>query len=299
MKLVIVTGMSGAGKSSTLKMMEDLGYFCIDNLPAPLIEKFAELFTGPLAGVPGGELGKVAIGIDARTGLMTVKKPLESLKTQGIDYEIFFLDAEDSVLVKRFKETRRAHPLAMEGRIEDGISEERKQLAYLRKNATYILDTSHMLIRDLKKEINDIYAANKNYGNLYVNILSFGFKYGIPADADLVFDVRFLPNPFYLPQLRNFTGKDAEIAKYLEGFRETDEFNYMTSELLSFVIPFYDKEGKGSVHIGVGCTGGRHRSVYCAETIARKLRENGIQCITTHRDVDKEPHRYSKKADEP
>ena len=195
MKLVIVTGMSGAGKSSTLKMMEDLGYFCIDNLPAPLIEKFAELFTGPLAGMPGGELGKVAIGIDARTGLMTVKKPLESLKTQGIDYEIFFLDAEDSVLVKRFKETRRAHPLAMEGRIEDGISEERKQLAYLRENATYILDTSHMLIRDLKKEINDIYAANKNYGNLYVNILSFGFKYGIPADADLVFDVRFLPNP--------------------------------------------------------------------------------------------------------
>ncbi len=289
MKLVIVTGMSGAGKSSTLKMMEDLGYFCIDNLPAPLIEKFAELFTGPLAGVPGGELGKVAIGIDARTGLRTVKKPLESLKTQGIDYEIFFLDAEDSVLVKRFKETRRAHPLAMEGRIEDGIAEERNQLAYLRKNATYILDTSHMLIRDLKKEINDIYAANKNYGNLYVNILSFGFKYGIPADADLVFDVRFLPNPFYIDELKNDTGRDKNVHDYVMSFEEAHIFLSKLQEMILFLIPNYVKEGKNQLVIAVGCTGGKHRSVCLAEELYKglsKAAEYGLRI--EHRDIEKD-----------
>ncbi|MBO5551775.1 MAG: RNase adapter RapZ [Lachnospiraceae bacterium] len=289
MKLVIVTGMSGAGKSSTLKMMEDLGYFCIDNLPAPLIEKFAELFTGPLAEVPGGELGKVAIGIDARTGLTTVKKPLEDLKAQGIDYEIFFLDAEDSVLVKRFKETRRAHPLAMEGRIEDGIAEERTQLSYLRKNATYILDTSHMLIRDLKKEINDIYAANKNYGNLYVNILSFGFKYGIPADADLVFDVRFLPNPFYLDELKNDTGKDSNVHDYVMSFEEAHTFLRKLQDMILFLIPNYVKEGKNQLVIAVGCTGGKHRSVCLAEELYRGLSaaaEYGLRI--EHRDIEKD-----------
>ena len=289
MKLVIVTGMSGAGKSSTLKMMEDLGYFCIDNLPAPLIEKFAELFTGPLAEVPGGELGKVAIGIDARTGLMTVKKPLEELKEQGIDYEIFFLDAEDSVLVKRFKETRRAHPLAMEGRIEDGIEEERKQLKYLRDNATYILDTSHMLIRDLKKEINDIYAANKNYGNLYVNILSFGFKYGIPADADLVFDVRFLPNPFYIDELKNDTGRDKNVHDYVMSFEEAHTFLKKLQDMILFLIPNYVKEGKNQLVIAVGCTGGKHRSVCLAEELFKGLSdaaEYGLRI--EHRDIDKD-----------
>lgn len=292
MKLVIVTGMSGAGKSSTLKMMEDLGFFCIDNLPAPLIEKFAELLTGPLSEMPGGELGKVAIGVDARTGLISLKKPLETLKSQGVMYEIFFLDAEDSILVKRFKETRRAHPLAMGGRIEDGIAEERKQLEYLRRNATYILDTSHMLIRDLKKEINDIYAANKNYGNLYINILSFGFKYGIPADADLVFDVRFLPNPFYIDELKNDTGMDKNVRDYVMSFDEAHVFLSKLQDMILFLIPNYVKEGKNQLVIAVGCTGGKHRSVCLAEELYKglsKTAEYGIR--VEHRDIDKDTNR--------
>ncbi len=289
MKLVIVTGMSGAGKSSTLKMLEDLGYFCIDNLPAPLIEKFAELFAGQISENPGGELGKVAIGVDARTGLVSLRKPLEDLKAQGIAYEIFFLDAEDSVLVKRFKETRRAHPLAMGGRIEDGIAEERKQLDYLRKNATYILDTSHMLIRDLKKEINDIYAANKNYGNLYLSILSFGFKYGIPVDADLVFDVRFLPNPFYIEELKNDTGKDKSVHDYVMSFEEAHVFLSKLQDMIRFLIPNYVKEGKNQLVIAIGCTGGKHRSVCLAEELYNGLsgsEEYGIRI--EHRDIDKD-----------
>ena len=292
MKLVIVTGMSGAGKSSTLKMLEDLGFFCIDNLPALIIEKLAELFTGPLSETPGVELGKVAIGVDARTGLNSLKKPLEDLKAQGISYEIFFLDAEDSVLVKRFKETRRAHPLALEGRIEDGIAEERKQLEYLRKNATIILDTSHMLIRDLKKEINDIYAANKSYGNLYVNILSFGFKYGIPADADLVFDVRFLPNPFYIEELKNHTGRDRNVHDYLMSFEEAHIFLEKLREMVLFLIPNYVKEGKNQLVIAVGCTGGKHRSVCLAEELYNELSKSAEYGLRIeHRDIDKDTSR--------
>ncbi len=294
--MVIVTGMSGAGKSSTLKMLEDLGFFCIDNLPAPLIEKFAELFTGPLSEIPGGELGKVAIGVDARTGLISLRKPLEDLKEQGISYEIFFLDAEDSVLVKRFKETRRAHPLAPEGRIEDGIAEERKQLDYLRKNATYILDTSHMLIRDLKKEINDIYSANKSYGNLYVNILSFGFKYGIPTDADLVFDVRFLPNPYYIDELKNDTGRDKSVHDYVMSFEEAHLFLEKLQDMLLFLIPNYVKEGKNQLVIAVGCTGGRHRSVCLAEELYKGLSEDSEYGIRVeHRDIDKDTSRQKSR----
>ncbi len=292
MKLVIVTGMSGAGKSSTLKMLEDLGYYCIDNLPAPLIEKFADLFAGSASEAVGGELGKVAIGIDARTGLAKIKAPLEALKAQGISYEIIFLDADDAVLLKRFKETRRAHPLAIDGRIEDGIAEDRKQLKYLRKNATYILDTSHMLIRDLRKEINDIYAANKNYGNLYVNILSFGFKYGIPADADLVFDVRFLPNPFYIEELKNDTGKDKSVHDYVMSFEEAHSFLKKLQDMVLFLIPNYVKEGKNQLVIAVGCTGGKHRSVCLAEELYKGLSEAAEYGIRIeHRDIDKDTAR--------
>ncbi|HAL32383.1 MAG TPA: RNase adapter RapZ [Lachnospiraceae bacterium] len=292
MKLVIVTGMSGAGKSSTLKMLEDLGFFCIDNLPAPLIEKFADLFAGQLTDAPGGEWGKVAIGIDARTGLTTVGKPLEAMKESGIPYEIFFLDASDDVIVKRFKETRRAHPLAMDGRIEDGIAREREQIAYLKKNATYILDTSHMLIRDLKKEINDIYASNKDYGNLYLNILSFGFKYGIPADADLVFDVRFLPNPYYIDELKSETGRDKSVHDYVMSFEESHVFLEKLKDMLVFLIPNYVKEGKNQLVIAIGCTGGKHRSVCLAEEIYAMLSDNeGYGLRLEHRDIEKDAQR--------
>ncbi len=294
MKLVIVTGMSGAGKSSCLKMLEDLGYFCMDNLPAPLIEKFSELLSGPFSEeLPGGEMGKIALGIDARSGLESMREPLEKMKDKGIDYTIFFLDASDAVLLKRFKETRRAHPLAMSGRIEDGIAEERRQLKYLKKNATYILDTSHMLIRDLKKEINDIFAANKNYGNLYVNVLSFGFKYGIPADADLVFDVRFLPNPFYIEELKNDTGRDDSVHDYVMSFAEANAFLDKLQDMLMFLIPNYVKEGKNQLVIAIGCTGGKHRSVCLAEEIYKRLLSAGDYGIRIeHRDIDKDSLRH-------
>ncbi len=290
MKLVIVTGMSGAGKSSALKMLEDLGYFCMDNLPAPLVEKFAELLTGTLSEeFPGGEMGKVAIGIDARSGLEAMEKPLEAMKERGIDYTIIFLDTSDDVLLKRFKETRRAHPLAMDGRIEDGIANERLKLRYLKKNATYILDTSHMLIRDLKKEINDIFVAEKNYGNLYVNILSFGFKYGIPADADMVLDVRFLPNPFYIEELKNDTGKDKSVHDYVMSFDEANVFLNKLEDMLTFLIPNYVKEGKNQLVIAIGCTGGKHRSVCLAEEIYKRLSDAGDYGIRLeHRDIDKD-----------
>ena len=216
----------------------------------------------------------------------------------GVPYKVIFLEASDQVLISRYQQTRRKHPLAgKKGSLTKALTEERKMLENIREIATVVIDTSFLKDSELCKAIGEI-IKNQDSQSILVVVESFGFKYGLPVDCDYVFDVRFLPNPFYLPQLRNFTGKDEEIAKYLEGFRETDEFNYMTSEILSFVIPFYEKEGKGSVHIGIGCTGGRHRSVYCTETVAKKMSENGIKCIVTHRDIDKEPHRYTKKADE-
>ena len=301
MKLVIVTGMSGAGKSSSLKMLEDLGFFCMDNLPAPLVDRFADLLAGPLSEVPEGErtnewVEKIAIGIDARTDLAPMEGTLEKLKERGIDYDILFLDASDDVLVKRFKETRRAHPLSGGGRIEDGIEKEKKQLTYLRRNSAYILDTSHMLIRDLKKEITDIFSANKSFSNLYLNILSFGFKYGIPADADLVFDVRFLPNPFYVDELKNDTGKDSNVHDYVMSFEEAHTFLDKLEDMLTFLIPNYIKEGKNQLVIAIGCTGGKHRSVCLAEEIYQRLSKNSDCGIRIeHRDIDKDSIRQRNR----
>ena len=196
MRFVIVTGMSGAGKSTALKMLEDAEYFCVDNLPIPLVEKFAQL----TADGTSGEIQKVAVGIDIRSGqaLPDLQSVLEWMSINGICYEILFLDASDDVLVKRYKETRRSHPLAGSERVDKGIAKERERLAFLKERASYIIDTSQLLTRELKAEIEKIFVQNQDYKNLFVTILSFGFKYGIPADSDLVFDVRFLPNPYYL-----------------------------------------------------------------------------------------------------
>ena len=196
MRCVIVTGMSGAGKSTALKMLEDVGYFCVDNLPVPLIPKMADLLR-----VPGTEINKAALGVDIRSGqsFEELEKVLEELDSTGMQYEILFLESSDDVLIKRYKETRRFHPLAgNEGRVDQGIRMERQRIRFLRKRADYLIDTSHMLTRELKAELNKIFVQNKEYKNLYISVLSFGFKYGIPADADLVFDVRFLPNPYYI-----------------------------------------------------------------------------------------------------
>ncbi|MCR4892261.1 MAG: RNase adapter RapZ [Lachnospiraceae bacterium] len=287
MKFVIVTGMSGAGKSTALKMLEDQGYFCVDNLPVPLVGKFAELSFAPKS-----ELNKVAIGMDVRTGLSGMEATLEGLKAQGYVFEILFMEANDQVLIKRFKETRRAHPLVMNGRVEDGIGKERELLRYLKKNATYIIDTSQLLTRELKAELDEIFSKNKGFQNLFVTVLSFGYKYGIPSDADLVFDVRFLPNPYYVDELKLKNGNDIEVQDFVMKSPDATCFLNKLEDLLDFLLPNYVKEGKNQLVIAVGCTGGKHRSV----TLANKLYERlsawqKYGCRIEHRDIEKDAHR--------
>lgn len=208
MRFVIVTGMSGGGKRTALKMLEDVGFYCVDNLPVPLIEKFVELIIRP-----GGEIGKVALGLDVRADqpFNDAQKVLDQLRENGYLFEILFMDANDTTLIKRYKETRRMHPLSPEGRIAEGVEKERKVLESVKKKADYVIDTSNLLTRELKEELDRIFVLNEEYNSLMVTILSFGFKNGIPADADLVFDVRFLPNPFYIDELKQKTGNDKEV----------------------------------------------------------------------------------------
>ena len=241
MKFVIVTGMSGAGKSTALKMLEDMGYFCVDNLPIALLPKFAEL-----AHAPGSDISQVAVGVDIRNGrsLDEMASVLENLKASGVAYQILYLEASDEVLVKRYKETRRAHPLAKQGRVEDGIRLEREKLLYLKENATYILDTSQLLTRELKKALEQILVEEKNFKNLMITVLSFGFKYGIPNDCDLVFDVRFLPNPYYVDGLKYKTGNDEEVQDFVMDYEISHIFLDKLVDMLNFLIPNYILEGK-------------------------------------------------------
>ena len=286
MRFVIVTGMSGAGKTTALKMLEDMGYFCVDNLPISLIEKFADL-----AFAPGSEIEKVALGVDIRSGqaLDEIEKVLEQLAMEGRNYEILFLDASDEVLVKRFKETRRRHPLAKDGRVDKGIVEERERLKYLKRNAEYILDTSQLLTRELKGELDKIFVQNKEFKNLVITILSFGFKYGIPADCDLVFDVRFLPNPFYVEELRQKSGNDREVQDYVMGYEVSGKFLEKLTEMLDFLIPNYVLEGKNQLVIGVGCTGGKHRSVTLANKLYERLSAQSEYSVKIeHRDIERD-----------
>ncbi len=285
-RFVIVTGMSGAGNSSVLKMLEDIGYFCVDNLPVPLLPKFAELASGQ------GEktMPLVALGIDIRSGenLMTVNKVLENIEDLKISYEILFLDCEDAVLIKRYKETRRQHPLAVGGRIEEGIKNERRKMQFLKQRASYIIDTSQMLVRDLKGEVDKIFVKNEPYQNFYMTVLSFGFKYGIPTDADLVFDVRFLPNPYYVENLRRKTGNEAEVRDYVMDCKEASMFLDKIEDLLVFLVPEYIKEGKNQLVIAVGCTGGKHRSVTMANGIYERLKNKNYSVKAEHRDISKD-----------
>lgn len=290
MKFVILTGMSGAGKSTAIKMMEDIGFYCVDNLPIPLLEKFVELSDQQ----QNTELQKVAVGIDIRSGqaLEELRGILDRLKDAGSSYEILFLDAEDSVLVKRYKETRRNHPLSGGERVDKGIEQERKRLAFLKERADYIIDTSQLLTRELKAELDKIFVQNQDYKNLFITILSFGFKYGIPADSDLVFDVRFLPNPYYVEGLRAKTGNDKEIQDYVLQFKEAHEFLDRLEDMLNFLIPNYITEGKNQLVISIGCTGGKHRSVTLANELYRVLsgrKEYGLKI--EHRDIGKDAQR--------
>lgn len=285
MRFVIVTGMSGAGKSTTLKMLEDMGYFCVDNLPIPLLEKFAHL-----ACTPGNEIEKAAMGVDIRSGgaLSEMEKVLEKMTLTGIKHEILFLDASDEVLVKRYKETRRSHPLAKAGRVDQGIAQERKKLAFLKKHADYIIDTSQLLTRELNVELDKIFVKNEEFKNLVITVLSFGFKYGIPSDSDLVFDVRFLPNPFYIDGLRSKTGNDREVQDYVMGFDLTKTFLNKLTDMVEFLIPNYVLEGKNQLVISIGCTGGKHRSVTLANKLYECLngqKEYGVKI--EHRDISR------------
>ena len=287
MRLVIVTGLSGAGKSTALKMLEDDRYFCVDNLPVPLMNKFVSLMTG----AKEEEIQNAAIGVDARSGpsLEELSAVLDQLKAEGHKAEILFLDADDKVLVKRYKETRRSHPLAMNGRVDDGIMKERQIMKFLKDQADYIIDTTHLLTRELKKEIDNIFVDNGRFSNMMISVLSFGFKYGIPEDADLVFDVRFLPNPYYVDELRPQTGMDEGVFQYVMNNDTAREFAARFVDMVEFLIPNYAKEGKTSLVIGIGCTGGKHRSVTLARVLYEKLletREYGVRL--EHRYIGKD-----------
>lgn len=286
MRLVIVTGMSGAGKSTAMKMMEDMGFFCIDNLPIPLLDKLVD-FTKSF----DTQQKKIAIGIDARSGesLDSLNTVLDELSKKDIKYEILFLDAEDNVLVKRYKETRRSHPLAHGERVDKGIRRERRKLEYLKQKADYIIDTSRLLTRELKAELERIFVKDEEFNSLYVTILSFGFKYGIPADSDIVMDVRFLPNPYYVDGLRPKTGNDVEIQQYVMQFSEAKEFLDKLEDLVSFLIPHYIDEGKNQLVISIGCTGGKHRSVTLANELYKRLDGNKDYGLKIeHRDIGKD-----------
>lgn len=283
MRFVVVTGMSGGGKSTALRMLEDAGFYCVDNLPVPLIEKFVELIAAP-----GGEVTKVALGLDVRAdqAFADVQKILEKLRSNGYSFEILFMEANDRTLLKRYKETRRMHPLSQDGRIEDGIRKERGILKDIRNKSDYVIDTSSLLTRELKEELDRIFVQNEEYNSLIINILSFGFKHGIPADADLVFDVRFLPNPFYIDELKYKTGNDKEVQNYVMSFQEAHIFIDKLADMVEFLLPNYVKEGKYQLVIGIGCTGGKHRSVTLANQLYERLKNKGAYGLKIfHRDV--------------
>ncbi len=284
MRFVIVTGMSGGGKSTVLKMLEDAGFYCVDNLPISLVEKFVELIS-----MPNSEVSKVVLGLDVRSdqSFKDATRVLETLKQKGYQFEILFMDADEKVLIKRYKETRRVHPLAPDGRVEDGIRMERKVLENIRKHADYVIDTTNLLTRELKEELHRIFVENEEYNSLMVTVMSFGFKYGIPADADLVFDVRFLPNPFYIDELKHKTGNDREVQNYVMNNEESTIFMDKLTDMIQFLIPNYVKEGKYRLVIAIGCTGGKHRSVTLANELYKRMKDAGNYGIKLyHRDVD-------------
>lgn len=283
MRFVIVTGMSGGGKRTALKMLEDVGFYCVDNLPVALIEKFVELIV-----TPNSEITKVALGLDVRAGqsFEEVEDILGNLRKNGYSFDLLFMEATDSVLLKRYKESRRMHPLSPEGRVEEGIGKERKILGPIREISDYVIDTSNLLTRELKEELDRIFVKNEEYNSLMVTVMSFGFKYGIPADADLVFDVRFLPNPFYIDELKHKTGQDKEVQDYVMGFEEAKQFSEKLTDMIRFLIPNYVKEGKYQLVIAVGCTGGKHRSVTLANELYGRLKDHGEYGLTiAHRDI--------------
>ncbi|HHX59302.1 MAG TPA: RNase adapter RapZ [Epulopiscium sp.] len=288
MQLIIVTGMSGAGKSTAIRALEDDGFYCIDNLPPALIPTFTELCLGQQ-----DKFSKVALGIDIRGGELFTELflSLDTIKTNGYNYDILFLDSSDEILMKRFKETRRTHPLVREGRLGEGIAKERVLLEELKQKSSEIIDTSNLLPKEVREIVRKIYVQDEDFNNLMITVVTFGFKYGIPMDSDLVFDVRFMPNPYYIPEIRPLTGNDQIVQDYVMENQVSIDFLGKLEDMIGFLIPNYVKEGKNQLVISIGCTGGKHRSV----TIGNKLFENlvkmGHSAYIQHRDIEKDKKR--------
>ncbi|HEY3365008.1 MAG TPA: RNase adapter RapZ [Symbiobacteriaceae bacterium] len=285
MRLVIVTGMSGAGKSQATKYLEDLGFFCVDNLPPALMPKMAELCIQT-----EGKLNRLALGIDIRGGQFFdhIVQALDELERQGFNYQILFMDASDETLVRRYKETRRRHPLANQGRLLEGIRKERKLMQELRGRASKIIDTSNRKVSELRRDLADFFSQENEGLGLHVNMVSFGFKHGIVLDADLVFDVRFLPNPHYVQDLKPLTGEVRVVQEYVMKWSVTQQFFKRLTGLVGFLLPLYIAEGKSQLTIAIGCTGGQHRSVCIAIKLMEWLRDRGYSVTAEHRDVGKE-----------
>jgi len=285
MRFIVITGISGAGKTLVANYLEDAGFFCVDNLPPSLIPKFAEICLQS-----EGKMDKIALVIDIRGGelLNELFPALDALKEAGLSYEIIFMEASDSMLIKRYKESRRSHPLAPEGRLIKGIYEERSVLQKIKNNANYIVDTSNLTPRQLKEEIINVIGEGKTFKGLIISIISFGFKYGIPIDCDMVFDVRFIPNPYYVESMKKLTGRSEAVKGYVLRFAETNGFLVKLAEMLEFLIPCYIKEGKAQLVIGIGCTGGRHRSVVIGDSLYRMLADKQHRVVVEHRDIDKD-----------
>lgn len=278
-RLLIVSGLSGAGKTTAVRSLEDLGFFVVDNLPPALIPKFAEL-------CEQSAVGKIALVVDIRGGgfFSTVFDVLKDLEDKKVPYEILFLEASDETLVRRYKASRRRHPLSG-GEILEDIREERLRLKELRGKANKIIDTSQLTDQQLKKEIYSIYGHGRQENDLFITVMSFGFKHGVPLDSDLVMDVRFLPNPFYVPELRNLTGNDPAVQQHVCSSEVTGEFKTKFADMIEFLIPHYIKEGKATLMVAIGCTGGMHRSVTLANWLGKMLRKKGYKIAVRHRDI--------------
>ena len=289
MRIVVVTGMSGAGKSAALKMLEDMGFYCVDNLPISLIDTFVELYRDSSKGPMD-----IALGIDTRNleSPDALLAKLARLKEEVESLCMLFLDASDECLVKRYKETRRSHPLAGGERIEAGIEREREILKDLKTRADYVINTSKLLTRELRAQLENIFFQGIAYNSLFITILSFGFKNGIPSDADLVFDVRFLPNPFYYEDMRSLTGNDAKVRDFVMKSEVSQEFLARLTDMVRFLIPHYIEEGKSQLVVAIGCTGGRHRSVTIANALYEQLQHGeGYGLKLDHRDIEKDGKR--------
>lgn len=286
MQFLIVSGLSGSGKSSAMHVLEDIGFYCIDNMPPQLIGKFAEICSQS-----EGKIDKVAIAVDIRGGdlFKNIADDLEALSNQGLNYKVLFIEANDDVLIKRYRETRRKHPLDEEshGSLDRAISAEREMLHPLREMANYYVDTSFLSTAQLKESVKNLFLDDAS-DSMIVKVISFGFKYGATTEADLVFDVRCLPNPFYVPELKNLTGCDSVVRDYVMGFSQAGELLKKLKDLADFLIPLYIKEGKSQLVIGFGCTGGKHRSVTFANIFAEYLKDKGMRVRISHRDINKD-----------